>query len=292
MQADKFSKRDERIGPPMKIHLPSASFSKPVSHKPAAETASRDSVLGNWQLDQLLSTEGLEDQILRYQAAPVGTPQNSDYLVHTPVDPKSEYAFSLLYREWQISQHISNPHLLPVLDIHLDKPPYFIVTPQLAGGSLRAVLRQRGQLDLYDTLWILRQAAQAVCALHTDGWSSPLLQPENMMIEPDGHLTLTAIGHARPFENETEFDSASQIYADTCRLAGLFLEMTNSPWPHEERLGENGSDSSDLLRGSSPAVTALLTEILNPRTPCDKNSVRILVERLVRLEIEFLPKSA
>ena len=112
------------------------------------------------------------------------------------------------------------------------------------------------------------------------------------MIEPDGHLTLIAMGHARPFENKMQSDAAAQIYTDTCRLAGLFVEMTNSPSPNEDERGKNGNDPSNLLGGSSPSVTALLTEILNPSIPCDKNSVHILVERLVRLEIEFLPKSA
>ena len=127
----------------MKIHLPG----KPVSDTSKHETIAPGSVLGDWQLDRQVLMEGCEQRLLQYRAAPEGTPTNFDYLLHTPIDPESESAFSLLRREYHISQQFSSPHLLPVLDVHLKTTPFFIVTPHLPGCTLRNVLQTRGTLE-------------------------------------------------------------------------------------------------------------------------------------------------
>ena len=279
----------------MKIHLPTTSFATEAASKFPAQSGAQYTVFGHWQLDKLLSPEGDKNKIIRYRASPIGTPQNSQYLVHTPRDPSSKSALSLLRREWLISQQITNPHLLPVLDAYLNAAPYFIVTPQLPGSRLRTVLEQRQKLVLHHALWILRQVAQALCALHTHDWLAPLLNPENMILEPDGHLTLIGVGHAQQFETETEMDYSEKIYADICRLARLFLQMLGS---HAFCVGKrrekwwHGTEPASLLHELSPSIATLLTEMLNPGKPCGKHSARLLVERLVRLEIESLSKSA
>ena len=271
----------------MKIHLPR----KPVSDTSKHETIAPGSVLGDWQLDRQVPMEGCEQRLLQYRAAPEGTPTNFDYLLHTPIDPESESAFSLLRREYHISQQFSSPHLLPVLDVHLETTPFFIVTPHLPGSTLRNVLQTRGALELYHALWLLRQTAQGVAALHSHGWSMPSLRAENLQIEPDGHLTLLAVGHARRMESN--MNASVQIHADTCRLAGLFIEMTTGDWAcnlgfHQDpptRL----SDRNDEVAAS---VMALLKEMLNPAVMSDRHSVQSLVERLVRLEIGRLSRPA
>ena len=231
--------------------------------------------------------EGCEQRLLQYRAAPEGTPTNFDYLLHTPIDPESESAFSLLRREYHISQQFSSPHLLPVLDVHLETTPYFIVTPHLPGGTLRNVLQTRGKLELYHALWLLRQTAQAVAALHSHGWSMPSLRAENLQVEPDGHLTLSAVGHARRMESDT--NASVQIHADTCRLAGLFIEMTTD---NAGNTRGNSCKPTMTPDGSLSSVMALLGEMLNPRAAYDKHSVQLLVERLVRIEIGLLSRPA
>ena len=271
----------------MKIHLPN----NPNSHTNRHETVAPGSVLGDWQLDRQIPTKGCEQRLLQYRAAPEGTPTNFDYLLHTPADPESESAFSLLQREHHISQQFSNPHLLPVLDVHLETTPYFIVTPHLPGSTLRDVLQTRGKLELYHALWLLRQTTQAVAALHSHGWSMPSLRTENLQIEPDGHLTLSEVGHARRIESD--INASVQIHADTCRLAGLFIEMTTGDLADISGNSQDNSSRSCMLPdGSLSSVMALLREMLNPRAACDKHSLQFLVERLVRLEINLLARPA
>ena len=279
--------RPGRIAKQMKIHLPQDT----VTDTNQREQLGDDSVIGDWQLDRSITSAGPEHSLLQFQAAPAGTPTHFDYLLHTPADPNSASALSLLQREFHISQQLSSPHLLPVLDVHLENPPYFIVTPRLPGDTLRTVLHNRGKLELYNALWLLRQAAEAVAALHARGWSTPRLHADNLQIEPDGHLTLSTVGHARRIKNE--IDDEALIYADTCRLAGLFMEMTNDDLA--STVGNNREFSrqiSDCYVGPTSSVTTLLREMLNPSVACDKHSVQILVERLVRLEIGFLSRPA
>lgn len=278
----------------MKIHLSNASLTRQASSNLPTVSVTQSSAMGNWKLKQLLSTDETPGQILRYSAAPIGSTQKPDYLVHTPADSTSTIASSLLNRESIISQHVTSPHLLPVLDVHLNTAPFFIVTPRLPGSSLSVVLSQKGQLDFYHGLWILRQSAQAVAALHTHGWSNPRIEPENMMIEPDGHLTLIASGHAQPLASDTEIDDREKVYTDICRLAALFLQMTNCQSYGIDSSARNRfeTEQANLSHGPPTSVTTLLNEMLNPHTPCNKKSVSHLVDRIVRLEIDFLSKTA
>ena len=271
----------------MKIHLPHNPTSDTTRHGAVAP----GSVLGDWQLDRQIPPKEFEQRLIQYRAAPEGAPTNFDYLLHTPADPESESAFFLLQREHHISQQFSNPHLLPVLDVHLETTPYFIVTPHLPGSTLRDVLQTRGKLELYHALWLLRQTTQAVAALHSHGWSMPSLLAENIQIEPDGHLTLSAVGHARRMESDV--NASVQIHADTCRLAGLFIEMTAGDLVDSSgNLQGNSRGPTMLPDGSLSLAMALLGEMLNPREAPDKHSLQFLVERLVRLEINLLSRPA
>ena len=153
------------------------------------------------------------------------------------------------------------------------------------------MLQTRGKLEIYHALWLLRQTAQAVAALHSHGWSMPNLQAENLQIEPDGHLTLSAVGHVRRMKTDTE--NATHTYNDTCRLASLFIEMTTGGWQNHAGYHQaSPSQSRGQNDEAAASKLAILREILNAATISDRHSVQSLVERLVRIEIGRLSRPA
>jgi len=276
---------------PMKIHLPPTSFPADASREPIGCPDKPTTDYGNWQVDKRIGHwKGIES----YTALPVGSSQSCQYILHTPLYPSSEQTLSLLRREWTISRQVINPHLLPVLDANLNDPPYFLVTPHLPGGSLRTLLAQRGKLDLCQALWVLRQAAQALESLHRHGWFTPPLATENIVLAPDGHLTLVGIGEAAELKCTHETDHTERIYADICRLGGLFLEtLGNRPRPIEGSDNQDFSSASrNLFRSLPSSVTELVAWMLSRNSTGSNNAAGLLVGQLVRLEIEFLAKTA
>ena len=62
--------------------------------------------------------------------------------------------------------------------------------PFAAGVTLQAVLTAEAPLPLPHALWIARQVAEALQALHEHGWLHGDVKPANILVAPDGHVTL------------------------------------------------------------------------------------------------------
>src|SRR5260370_18166760 len=72
----------------------------------------------------------------------------------------------------------------------------------LPGESLRGRLRRDYRLDVDDALWITRQTAEALAALHRAGFLHGDVKPDNLRLVDPGHATLIDLGFAhRPGEN-------------------------------------------------------------------------------------------
>lgn len=119
------------------------------------------------------------------------------------------YAVKALKREWWseptaieaqrreawVGARVSHPNLAPVLSSHVAAPPFFTVTPFLAGETAAALLAGGRRPPLPLALWIARQTAEALGALHdATGMIHSDVKPSNLMVGPDGHTTLLDMG--------------------------------------------------------------------------------------------------
>jgi len=154
--------------------------------------------IGPWQLVRLLS----ESELARvYLARPAGAAS----------DQPATYVLKVLRKEWWrdpqaiemqrraawIGQKVSHPHLLPVLSANVQQAPFYFVSPHLPGSSLAAVLERGKRLPLPVTLWIARQVAEALSALHESAHMIHAdVKPSNIIVSPDGHATLIDLGFA------------------------------------------------------------------------------------------------
>ena len=156
--------------------------------------------LGKWQLCQLAGCGSFTDV---YLAKPLGCPPNwpSDYAVKVlrPSYVNDEQAAELLQREAEVAAAVSHPHLVAILESHLNESQKYLVMPKLDGVSVGQIIERAGHMSVRQTLWIVRQIAEALEALHRVRWLHGDVKPDNMMFSSDGHATLIDLGFALRF---------------------------------------------------------------------------------------------
>jgi serine/threonine protein kinase len=160
-------------------------------------------------------------------------------------------ARQLLRREARAGLAVRHPHLVRVVGAHVLAPPYFLVMELLGGESLRRRLRRDYRLDVPTTLWVARQTAEALAALHRAGFVHGDVKPDNVRLVEDGTAVLLDLGFAHhPGEN------------DALLRQGYVLGTANYLAPELCRPGPHGDAASDLF---SLGVT--LFEALTGRLP-------------------------
>lgn len=285
----------------------------------AVDQSSRQKLVGRigpWQLVRLLN----ESDLARvYLARPAGAAN----------DQPAHYVVKVLRKEWWrdpqaiemqrraawVGQKVSHPHLLPVLSANVQQAPFYVVTPKLDGRSLAAILEQSGTLPLPVTLWIARQVAEALSALHkTAGMIHADVKPSNMVVSPDGHATLIDLGFthapvearhwsARPVVGTLNYIApeaitsslATELSSDLYSLGVTLYEMITGRLPFDastpdELVRLHRETAPTYIRDRAPelpkAVASLVHRMLAKETLRRPESAAAVAEELMRLEIE------
>jgi serine/threonine-protein kinase len=210
--------------------------------------------IGPWQLAKLIS----ESELARvYIARPADA----------PADAPAAYVLKVLRKEWWRDTHaiemqrraawvgrkVSHPHLLPVLSAGVEQPPFYTVSPRLEGKSLARILEQQRRLPVAITLWIARQVAEALDALHTTArMIHSDVKPANIVVAPDGHATLIDLGFVHT-PGESRHWSSRPVYGTLNYLAPEALTSSLSASPQSD-VYSLGVTLYELLAGSLPFV--------------------------------------
>jgi len=226
--------------------------------------------IGPWQLVRLIH----ESELTRVY---VGRPAES------PDDQPANYVVKVLRKEWWrdpqaiemqrraawLGRAVSHPHLVPVLTANVGQAPFYLVMPKLDGRSLAEVLAGRTVTPLPVTLWIARQVAEALAALHeATGMIHADVKPSNILVSPEGHATLVDLGFAHTPSEQRHWSSRPVVGT----LSYIAPEAITSSLCAEP--------SSDLY---SLGVT--LYEMLTGRLPFDASAP----DELVRMHRESKP---
>jgi serine/threonine protein kinase len=222
-------------------------------------------------------------------------------------------AIKLLQREARACLAVRHAHLVRLLKAHVTRPPYFLVMEQLPGESLRRRLRRDYRLDTPTALWITRQTAEALAALHRAGFVHGDVKPDNIRLAGDGRAILLDLGFAhRPGENAAllelgyvlgtvnylapELCGDEPVDGPACDMFSLgvtLFEMLAGQLPYpagsvEQTFRRHRADPpADIRRhvGSLPAGLVTVIERLLGRKPADRPKASLLVQQLIGLEI-------
>jgi serine/threonine protein kinase len=229
-------------------------------------------------------------------------------------------AMALLRGEAVAGKSVQHPHLVRIHAAYLDGPPYFLVMELLPGETLRDRLRRDYSLDVATAVWIARQTAEALAALHRAGFIHGDLKPENIRLVDAGKVVVMDLGFARRSGDHAEFlnqgallGTANYLAPERCALeptidgrADVFslgvtlFEMVTGmlPYPlgtvtetlraHRERPAR---DLSDVPGAWSLTLVRLLRRLLATR-PADRPHLSAVVPELIRLEIATLRRPA
>jgi serine/threonine-protein kinase len=127
--------------------------------------------------------------------------------------------------------------------------------------------------SLPHALWIARQAAEALDAVHRAGYLHGDVKPGNLMISADGHATLLDLGFVR--EIAQSGSALDRPVVGT--LNYLAPELLTSTWADERSdLYSLGATLFELLTGRPPYVASSLEELAERQQRGDAPDVRSL----------------
>jgi len=225
-------------------------------------------------------------------------------------------AVKLLQREARACLAVRHRQLVRLRDAHVTRAPFFLVMDLLPGESLRRRLRRDYRLDMPAALWIARQTAEGLAALHRAGFIHGDVKPDNIRLLGEGHAILLDLGFAhRPGENASLLEQgyilgtldylapelcgpepADAFASDLFSLGVTLFEMLTGQLPYpagtvDQTLRRHGSDPPADLRlhgGAVPSAVASLVERLLARKMADRPKAGAVVQQLISLEISTL----
>jgi serine/threonine-protein kinase len=247
-----------------------------IARSPADPAVTEDTRrrLGPWLLERVIGS-GSMTAVWRARAANAAQGE-ARYAIKilSPVWQEDALAVEYFRREATVGRLVSHPHLVSVLSAQTAKPPFYLVMPYLAGRTVKERLQRGEPFPLPHALWIARQAAEALEAVHRAGYVHGDVKPGNLMISADGHATLLDLGFVR--ERAPGGSALDRPVAGTINY--LAPEMLTSIWADERAdLFSLGATLFEMLAGRPPYVASSLEELAEKQQRAGAPDVRSLV---------------
>lgn len=285
-------------------------MTKTVSERLTSDAAPLPSV-GRWQPVQRID-EG--NYTVVYRARPLDYCGSADYVVKVlkPEYRAVPHVVGHLSTEAFLGRVITHNNLVSVLSSDVDAPPFYLVQPYLEGVTLQQSSSNQNLLSVPFVLWAARQTAQALRALHNRHWLHGDVNPTNIVVSPQGHVTLIDLGlarrcDARPEEQAVEgtlgymapetfvptraLGAAADIYS----LGVMLFEQFTGRLPFDQadpaRLAaahlREQPPCARTIRPQLPSRVAWLVKRMLSKEPLRRPATEELIDLLVDLEVEL-----
>lgn len=186
------------------------------------------------------------------------------------------------------SEKVSHPNLVPVLDASVTGASPYLVMPFIEGITLQSHLSGEAK-PLPVALWLTRQIAQALTALHAAGWVHGDVKPENTIVGTRGHVTLIDLGFASRIHgvNGSQFRGTPQ-YAAPEVLQGSMASMPSADVFSLGRILWKCLTNIEPANDIALAPVAELVHEMIADNASDRPTAEVVAQRLLRLEIDTL----
>lgn len=226
--------------------------------------------------------------------------------------PDADAAVLLARREARALRAVKSPHVVRMRDAQVGEGPYYLVLDLLGGESLRERLVRDYALDLRTALWVARQTAAGLDAVHRAGFLHGDVKPDNVQLD-NGTAILLDLGFARkPGASSDGYllgtanylapelcgdDPAADFSADWFSFGVTLFETLAGHLPAsgggvretmERRRSEDLRPALDGVAGGwPPRLADLVDALLHPHAASRPRGAVVLRE-LIALEIAML----
>ena len=111
-------------------------------------------------------------------------------------------------QEAQAAAALQSPYIVSVYDWGKDGDTYYIIMEYLRGTDLKSGIRKHGALDCRKVAQIGSEIAQALTVAHRHDIIHRDIKPQNIMVQPDGHIKVMDFGIARAKNSHLTTDNS------------------------------------------------------------------------------------
>jgi len=259
---------------------------KVSSHQSTENQTAGPAVLGIWRLGRTVHQSKHAALSFAQPADAIGSPR-WDYAVKRALPNQIE-------GQRQINQFVAaassivHPNVVPVLDASTTGATPYLVMPRIEGQPMTNQLANNST-PLPVALWLVRQLAQALEAIHAAGWVHGDIKPDNAIVGVRGHVTLIDFGfaariHSVPnhvYRGTPDYSSPETLSGQTATIPAMdVFSLGRLLWQWLTRI--------EPAHESLMEPVAALIETMVSDYPSERPAASDVAKQLLRFEIETL----
>lgn len=279
------------------------------------------STISGWRLGKKLHEGRWLNQ---FEAATIASDSSSFDYVFKAIKPglskqMLDQAISRLSSEAIVTEQVQQKNVIPLLDAELDQAPFFLIQPLIRGASLSQLIEVHQPIPLSRMLWLVRQVAEAISAVHDFHRTYCGIHPSHILISETGEVSMIGWGNslsigeptvATPglnavhpywlahfvapemFAPDYVATEASDVYSLGALIYRLFAGHPPFATNDFQRLKQHAQTKLHTdLQVVQPRCPGALNQLINQmlaKCPTRRPNMKVLLDQLISLEIEFL----
>src|SRR5260370_27862547 len=166
-------------------------------------------------------------------------------------------------REARVLAQLDHPNILPVYDFGEENGRAYLVTPFMAGGSLKDMLKARQVLPPTEVIRLATEMLNALRYAHDRGLIHRDIKPGNMLFKADGKLVLCDFGLVKILSTDGEGMPTFETTGETGQAIAGTPEYMSPEQIHGQPI-----PASDIY-----SVGIVLYEMLTAKRPFTSDNV-------------------